>query len=414
MNLSTLQLAFDSLKKHKSRTVLTMVAIGIGVASVVIMMSAGRGVEGLVIGELDVFGSNTIMVEVKVPSAKKNSTENAIGISSGITITTLKEKDIDTVRKNSNIELANGSVMGQESVSYQGQLKKVVLMGHGWEEAIIDDLKMDSGRFFTKEEEDSLASVAILGRGVKDKMFGGNDAVGKIIRVKGKPFRVLGVVAERGAALFLDIDNMLILPTKTMQKKILGIDYVTYILAKMKDRSKAKVTAEEITEAIRANHNITDPNKDDFAVSTMDEAKEMVKTIIGALTLLLVALVFISLIVGGVGIMNIMYVSVAERKFEIGLRKSVGARKKDVLWQFLEEAVLLTTGGGILGILAGALFSLVISLIANAYGYNWTYAIPLSSILLSLGFSSLIGIFFGVYPAKKAAGLNPIEALRRE
>ncbi|MEK7680970.1 MAG: ABC transporter permease [Patescibacteria group bacterium] len=414
MNFLIAQLAFTSLKSHKSRTILTMLAIGIGIASVIVMMSAGKGIEKFVLGELDVFGANTIEIEVKVPSVKKTSTENAIGLTQGITITTLKDKDIDTVRDHPNIEFANGSVMGQESVSYQGQLKKVVLMGHGPEQAQIDGLKIENGRFFTKEEEGSLASVAVLGSGVKEKMFADDNAIGKIIYVKGKPFKVLGVMSKRGAAFFFDIDNMLILPTKTMQKKILGIDYVMYIMAKMNDLSKAKQTADELTELIRINHNITDPNKDDFAVNTMEEAKDMMKTIIGALTLLLVALVFISLIVGGVGIMNIMYVSIAERKFEIGLRKSVGARKKDVLWQFLAEAIMLTTGGGIFGILFGVFITLIIYFIAIFYGFKWSFVIPISSVLLSLGFSTFIGVLFGVYPAKKAASLNPIEALRRE
>ncbi len=414
MNILPAQLAFTSLVRHKSRTILTMLAIGIGIASVIVMMSAGKGIEQLVLGELDIFGTNTIEIEVKVPSVKKNSSANAVGMVQGITITTLKDKDIATVQNHPNIEAANGSVMGQESVSYEGQLKKVVLMGHGPEQAIVDDVKMVSGRFLTNEENDSVASVAVLGYGVKNKMFGDDDAIGKTIYVKGKPFKVVGVMIKRGAAFFFDIDNMLILPTKTMQKKILGIDYVSFIMAKMKDRTLAKQTAEELTEQIRLNHGITDPEKDDFAVNTMDEAKEMMKTIIGALTLLLVALVFISLIVGGVGIMNIMYVSVAERKFEIGLRKSVGARKKDILWQFLSEAVLLTLGGGVLGIILGALVSLVIYILAISYGFKWSYVIPPVSILLSLGFSTFIGVLFGVYPAKKAANLSPIEALRRE
>ncbi len=414
MNLTFAQIAYDSLKRQKTRAVLTMLAISIGISSAIVMMAAGQGVKSLVLGELEVFGSDTIEIEVKVPSVKKTSSENAIGLSSGITITTLNDQDIDSVRKNPNILAANGSVMGQESVSYAGEIKKVVLMGHGWEQQIIDNIEMQSGRFFTKEEEDSLATVAILGSGVKDKMFGEDDAVGKIIYVKGKPYRVLGVMEKRGAAFFLDIDNMLILPTKTMQKKILGIDYVSYIMAKMKDATKSKQTALELTEAIRENHNITDPNKDDFAVNTMQEAKEMLVTIISGITLLLVALVSISLIVGGVGIMNIMYVSVAERTFEIGLRKAVGAAKKDILIQFLAEAVLITGGGGVIGVFLGAILSLLIYYVATSYGLGWTFSVSFFSIALAVGFSVLIGLLFGIYPARKASKLNPIDALRKE
>ncbi|KKU26308.1 MAG: hypothetical protein UX39_C0010G0020 [Candidatus Magasanikbacteria bacterium GW2011_GWA2_46_17] len=409
-----LQLAIQALQRQKTRAILTMLAIGIGIASVIVMMAAGKGIEGLVLGQLDVFGPDTIEIEVKVPNVKKTSSENAIGLTTGVTITTLKEKDIDTVRNHPNIAAANGSVMGQESVSYAGQIKKVILMGHGWEQAYVEDISMDEGRFFTKEEEDSLAQVAVLGNAVKEKMFGDEDAIGKTFYVKGKPFKVVGVMAKRGAAFFFDVDNMLTLPTKTMQKKIMGIDYVNYILARMKDGRHAEETAEELTELIRANHNIIDPDKDDFAVNTMAEARDTLVKIINGLTLLLVALVIISLIVGGVGIMNIMYVSVAERKFEIGLRKAVGATNDNIMWQFLSEALMLTVGGGVLGIVLGALVAIVIYFIATAMGMKWIFSISLASILLSLGFSAFIGILFGVYPARKAAKLDPIEALRRE
>ena len=185
-------------------------------------------------------------------------------------------------------------------------------------------------------------------------------------------------------------------------------------VAKMKDGSQGKQTQERLNEIMREQHGITDPIKDDFAVNTMDEAQDMMGSVISSITSLLVALVCISLVVGGVGIMNIMYVSVAERTFEIGLRKAVGAKRKDILWQFLLEALLITFGGGVVGIIFGALLAYIVMILARSYGLTWVYHISFFSIFISVGFSVFIGFIFGIYPARKASMLNPIEALRRE
>ena len=221
-------------------------------------------------------------------------------------------------------------------------------------------------------------------------------------------------MAPRGAAFFFDLDTIIYMPCKTMQKKILGIDYVRQIIANMKDVNKADQTVEDLAAMIRENHSITDPNRDDFMINTTVEGLKSLKTVTDGVTLLLVALVCISLLVGGVGIMNIMYVTVAERTFEIGLRKSVGAKKGDILMQFLSESVLVTLGGGVVGIIFGAILAYVIYYLATRYGFKWVYLVSLSSILLSVGFSALVGLIFGLYPARKAANLNPIDALRKE
>ncbi len=194
----------------------------------------------------------------------------------------------------------------------------------------------------------------------------------------------------------------------------LGIDYVQAISGRMKDGSKAKETQTELTELIRENHDITDPDKDDFVVQTTADAAESLTTITNGVTFLLIALVSISLIVGGVGIMNIMYVSVVERTFEIGLRKALGAQQNDILWQFLAEALLITAGGGVIGVILGALFAGLIYLGATAAGFVWIYSVTPTSIVGSVLFSAIIGLIFGYYPAKQAAKKNPIEALRFE
>lgn len=414
MNLTPIKLAYNSIKAQKTRSVLTILGVSIGIAVVITIMAAGRGLDKMVMGQLELFSPDTITVEVKVPSTKKTSSENAMGMATGITITTLKEKDLDAVRKHPNISAAYGLLTGQAIVKYQDQNLTSLLMGEGYNTQEVEKLELAAGRFFDKDEEESLAQVAVLGATTKTELFSDDDAVGKIIYIKGKPFRVVGVAKARGAVFGMDMDKVVILPTLTMQKRILGIDYFQQIVAKVKDRNQIKITVADLEQSVRENHDITDPEKDDFAVNTMQEAADMLGSIVNGLTFLLVALVCVSLLVGGVGIMNIMYVSVTERTFEIGLRKSLGARRKDILWQFLFEAILITVAGGIVGIILGAILALLIYLIAIYYNFSWVYSIPISSIILAIGFSAAVGLFFGLYPAKKAASLDPMVAIRKE
>ncbi len=411
---TALQFALKSLRAQKLRSVLTILGISIGIAVVITIMAAGRGLDKLVMSELEIYSADTISIETKIPATSKTSNENAVGQSTGIVITTLNDKDIEDIDNHPNITATYGWVVGQEVVRYQGEDKVTMIMGEGYNMPEVESFDIVSGRMFTKDEEDSLSQVVVIGHGVNERFFGDQDAVGKTVYIKNKPFRIVGVAAERGAAFFMDMDDIVIIPTKTMQKRILGIDYVRSIITKVKDRTKLSETVTELEEIIRENHEITDPDRDDFAISTMEEAANMLKSVVGGITFLLVALVCISLVVGGVGIMNIMYVSVTERTFEIGLRKSLGAKKKDILWQFLTEATVLTSIGGVVGIVLGALLALLVYLAATYFNMAWVYSIPISSIILSLTFSAAVGLFFGLYPARKAAALDPIEALRRE
>lgn len=410
MNLTPLKLAYEALRRQKKRTVLTMLAVAIGIAAVITINAAGAGIQKFVLGQLDAFGADTFYMETRVPTAKRNGEFASVGI----TITTMKEKDVASILKHPNVIAAYGQVTGQEAVSYQGQIKKIMLQGKGYSAPEVEVIDLVSGRFYTKEEEDSLANVVVLGSKAKEDLFGDGEAVDKIISIRGKPFRVLGVLAARGSAFFFDMDNIITLPTKTIQKRLLGIDYYQAIVGKFKDGSKSEVTAEDLRDAIRENHDITNPDKDDFMINTTADAQETLTTVTNGLTLLLIALVCISLVVGGVGIMNIMYVSVAERTFEIGLRKALGAKRKDILRQFLAEAVMITIGGGVAGIFVGSLLALLIYIAAIAAGFKWVYSISLVSVLLAISFSGGIGLLFGIYPARKAANLSPIDALRKE
>jgi len=212
----------------------------------------------------------------------------------------------------------------------------------------------------------------------------------------------------------MSMDSMVYIPTLTMQKKLLGTDYIIGLSVKVKDAGSINQTKDELISLMRELHNIDNPDEDDFEVMTMGDAQAMVGTVLSAITLLLAVIAAVSLLVGGVGITNIMYVSVIERTFEIGLRRSVGAKKQDILWQFLLEASILTFLGGLLGVIIGAGVSFLIYYVAISFGINWSYAVSPLSIILSLFFSALVGMFFGVYPAQKAANMDPINALRQE
>jgi len=273
---------------------------------------------------------------------------------------------------------------------------------------------MSEGRFFTDEEDKSLAKVAVLGNELKQILFGDEDAIGKEIKVKKGNYRVIGVLNQKGSAAFLNFDQMIFLPLRTTQKLMMGIDYVTFIFVQVYNNDIASATANEITAIMREQHDLTDsdPNKDDFAITTQAEAMDILDTVTGAITLLLIAIAGISLVVGGVGIMNIMYVSVAERTFEIGLRKAVGAKKEDILIQFLMEAIFITFSGGILGILVGVGISILITVIAGVLGFNWSFSFTPFYFILACGVSILVGLISGLYPARNAADLDPIVALR--
>ncbi|PIR13438.1 hypothetical protein COV49_02220, partial [Candidatus Falkowbacteria bacterium CG11_big_fil_rev_8_21_14_0_20_39_10] len=250
-----------------------------------------------------------------------------------------------------------------------------------------------------------------------------SDPIGKSIKIYKKKFRVIGVIKERGAVMTLDFDDFIYVPVRTLQKKVMGIDHVLYMMHQVTDANKVDEAQEEIRYVLRENHDLPHPagptdwmgeGKDDFRVVSMTESMEIMGTVTGAITLLLLAIVAISLVVGGVGILNIMYVVVTERTSEIGLRKAVGAKYKDIMTQFLLESILITVIGGIAGVILGALISFLISFGANSYGLDWQFSIPLRSLVVALGFSAFFGIVFGVYPARKAARMEPVEALRRE
>lgn len=422
---SLIKTSLISLKANKLRTSLTVLGIVIGIAAIIIVFSAGYAIENLILAEVQSFGTDIIETEIKIPTDKKGMAgeqQSAMGLATGVQVTTLKLKDMEEINRLENIEESYAGIMNQEQVNYLNKRKKAFLLGTNASYIEIDKSEIDTGRFFTENENQSLAKVAVIGSKVKKDLFGPSQAVGERISIGNSKFRIIGVMKERGSVLTLNFDEYIYIPIKTLQKKMMGIDYVLYMVHKVKNMEEANKTADQIRTILRNNHNIkpeynpktgkAEINKDDFRVVTMKEMMEMLNIVTDALTFLLLAIVAISLIVGGVGIMNIMYVIVNERTSEIGLRKSVGAQKKDILIQFLIESTLITIMGGLLGIVVGILISYLIYYGASSYGLNWNFAIPLKAYFTALVFSLIFGIMFGLYPAKKAASLDPITALK--
>ena len=404
--------AFRTLMRQKSRTILTIIAFAIGIASLIIMIAAGDGLKSMILKELEVYGSDTINIEISVPG--KNSTSSATSLASGSTITTFKNKDVEEIAKIDNIETHYSYITGQEIIKYEGEAKSVMVFGYGGNAPLIEKMEIKEGRYYTVEEEDSISSVIVLGSEIKNFLFGDANALSEKVYLRGIPFEVVGVLEEKGVTFGFDMDSLVYIPTLTMQKKLLGTDYIIGLSVKVNNLDKIDQTKEDIVSLLRERHSIDSPDEDDFTVMTMIDAQEMVGTVLSVITMLLAVIAAVSLLVGGVGITNIMYVSVVERTFEVGLRRAIGATKKDILYQFLFEATILTFLGGFFGVIIGALVSYLIYCAAISFGINWSYSVSLVSVILSLLFSALVGLFFGVYPAKKASEVDPIIAIRKE
>ncbi len=405
--LIALQLALKSLKLNILRTSLTVLGVIIGVASIVIVFSIGEALSSLINAEIDSYGTDIIQTEIKVPSTN----DFAFG-----EVTTLKISDMEEINKLANISESYAASIGQLRVSYGAESRTTLLYGVGPAYARIDKkTKLESGRFFDEAEDRAQATVVVLGGKLKDDLFGTEEAVGRSVRIGTSNYRVVGVLEKiEGNVSFIDFDDLVYLPVNTLQKRILGIDYSMYFIHQLKDATRAEETAEEIRYLMRDLHDITDPVRDDFRVSTMDEITDTLGVVTGAVTMLLLAIVLISLLVGGVGIMNIMYVTVTERTPEIGLRKALGAQKSDITWQFLIEAILITFWGWLLGIIIGVAGSYGLTILASNFGVNFSFVFPLDGIIVSFLFSLLCGFLFGFQPAKRASKLDPVEALRTE
>lgn len=412
--------AWRGISASKSRTFLTTLGIMIGIGTVILVLSAGEGFKSYINAQIDAFGSNSVIIETVVPASTKARNGGAAqdgGSSSAnnaVPIKTFKNKDINDIKNLNNVQNAYGAALGQQVVTYGNVSKNIFIFGADASRFDIDKGEIASGRPYSEEEDSALAQVAVLGHDIAIDLFGENDPLGKYVRVGSYNFEVIGVYARRGSFGYSNDDEQVFIPISTLQKKILGIDYLFYGVAELVDNNKAETTGLDIADLLRRNHFITDINKDDFKVQTQAQSMDTFNTILSAVTFLLIAIAAISLIVGGVGVMNIMYVVVTERIAEIGLKKALGATNKDILYEFLIESILLTCIGGVVGIIGGSLFSFIIAKVVQSQGIAWAFSVPLYGIILSVSVSMIIGIIFGVFPARNAAKLNPIEALNKE
>jgi putative ABC transport system permease protein len=406
--------ATRSLTHGKMRSILTMLGIVIGIASVIILMSIGQSAQDLILGQVESIGSNLIVI---TPGAPSGSGFSAPASAQGIIITSLKQQDVDALAREPSISAVAAAVSGQADAVYGNNGKTVSYQGVTADMFQVRNLTVKEGVTFTQSDIDSANHVAVIGPDLATTLFGPYvNPINKTIRLKDTSFRVIGVLSKGGTGAFgVDQGDLVIIPISVAQTQLLGISYFNDILVEGNPTYDINFVQSRITFILQQDHGITDPTKDDFNIQTQADILSILGSITSILTLFLAAIASISLVVGGIGIMNIMLVSVTERTREIGLRKAVGATNADIQQQFLIESVLLTSVGGIIGIAIGAAFvGLVYFVLSTFTTIGWVFAFPISAVVLGLLVSGISGIAFGIYPARQAARKNPIDALRYE
>jgi putative ABC transport system permease protein len=405
--------ALRGIRAHLLRSLLAVLGILIGVSAIVIVISLGKGAENLILGEVQGMGGNTIIVR---PGRQP---EEPTQLAQTLFADSLKAQDIAALRRPENVPGAadvTPVVFVAAPVAYADRVYRPMIFG--WSARALGEMfrvELKEGDFFGDSEIRAHARVAVIGARVRDELFKNEPAVGRKVRIKKTPFRVVGVFAKSGQVSFFNVDEIVIVPYTTAQKNLLGIDYYHEVLVKARAPEEVEEVAADIRRTLRQLHDISDPKKDDFFVMTQRDIIKRISTVTLALTVFLVSIAAVSLVVSGVGIMNIMLVAVTERTREIGLRKTLGATSKDIFRQFLLEALILTTSGGIAGCLIAIAISYLVSVLARQQlGIPWAFQIPLSGIILGIGTAAATGLFFGLFPAMRAARKEPIEALRYE
>jgi len=409
----TMRTSITALLANKGRSALTILGIVIGVMSIILIVAIGRGSEALILNQIGGLGAEMIVIR---PGQEPTGPTDVAGT---LFADSLTQKDVEALSRKTNVpHLASiaPAVIVPGAISYKGDTYRGQNLGWSAEfMAEMFDVFPSEGVMFDESDIRSRASVVIIGDKVKRELFGDVSPIDKNVKIKDRSFRVIGVYPPRGQVAFFNIDDTVLIPHTTAQTYLLGINYYHEVLTRADSPESVAQTVLHIEATLRESHDITDPKKDDFFVVTQEGIIGQVEAILGALTAFLSSVVAVALVVGGIGVMNIMIVSVTERTKEIGLRKAVGATNKDILYQFLIESILLTVVGGIIGIIIGFVLSLVATYGISSYlDTEWVFSFPISAAVLGVGVSVLVGLIFGIYPARKASRKSPIEALRYE
>jgi len=406
MNYSNLlRIALRALVRNKLRAFLTMLGIIIGVASVIAMLAIGEGSKQKIRKQISSMGSNMVMV---MPNFQRRGGVS-LGSSSSMA---LKYSDVVALRSDApDVSAVSPEVRASGQVIYSNQNTQTTIYGVSEEYLTIKKLEVISGRTFTSNEVKNMSKVCILGQTVVENLFGaGADPVGLSIRIKNLPFQIIGTLKDKGeSGMGQDEDDLIIAPYTTVQRRLAAIDYINGIYTSAVSEEKSSAAKAEVEEVLRRTHKLKESAENDFRVMSQSELLNTISSITDVMTYLLGAIAGISLLVGGIGIMNIMFVSVTERTREIGLRMSIGGRGKDILKQFLAESIILSILGGVMGVIFGYLLARLAGSLMSTPAVVRT-----QSVVLAFAVCFIIGVFFGWYPARKAANLNPIDALRYE
>jgi putative ABC transport system permease protein len=402
--MMTLGIALKALGRNKMRTGLTMLGMIIGVAAVISLVAMGNGAQSAI--ESQIKGAGTNMITVTAGNFTSGGVRQGTGAA-----TSLTAEDAEAIRREvAGVQYlaAGASTRGQVVAGNQNWSTRV--QGTDVDLTAIRAWTVERGAFFTEQDVRSAAKIAVLGTTVSEQLFGeGVDPTGQMIRIGKQPFRVIGVMASKGQGMGDDTDDQILVPYTTVQKKLLGVTYINSITVSAASADETSAVADRIALLLRARHGIGPGRDDDFTVRTLDEIADLRSQATGTMTTLLAGIAGVSLVVGGIGIMNIMLVSVTERTREIGLRMAVGAKPMHILFQFLIEALALSTIGGLVGVGGG-----VFGAMRVAAALKWPMLIRVDVIVVAVAFSALVGVIFGLYPAYKASKLDPIEALRYE
>lgn len=406
--IHSMGIAFDALRSNKMRSLLTMLGIVIGVAAVIAMVAVGSGAEERIRQQIASIGSNVIVV------LSGSLTSSGIRMGTGNAQTLTEDDARAIVRECDGVALATPAVRGGVQAVYGNSNWGTQILGTTPDYLAVRDIQIEQGQPFTAADVEATASVALLGKTVADNLFYGEDPVGRVIRIKTVSFTVIGTLVPKGQSPSgQDQDDVILMPISTAKKRVIGVSQANYaavgsIMVQAKE-GRTEDAQDQMKGLLRQRHHLQANEDDDFTIRNMEEVFRAQENSARIMSILLAAIASVSLIVGGIGIMNIMLVSVTERTREIGLRQAVGAKTTDILGQFLAEAVTLSLAGGAIGVALGVAASFLIS-----YFADWSTVVSITAILVAFLFSGLVGVFFGYYPARKAAYMDPIDALRYE